>query len=258
MKLYSVPNLRINSIVDRLRKWEKINNAFERLSQVVVTLAGSSDKKRVKIIVFGVQNAYEFLSVVVLLIALGVVMVVLAGSGLAILLSLLFPLIACLQLYVKFKKYRERVMFDLIDVIEVMLQGLNVGMPVEKVLEYVGENKQNNIAAKYLNDVVLRVKAGQSLKQALNEISEKALSTYFERMARVLSLRSEATTDITKSLITLHESLLALQETSIMTKVERFGVTFIFYMLIGYVLPFMVVVLYPLIVTILKGGIFSF
>lgn len=245
-----------------VNKKGKFDSLFEKLDRNIKTIAGvdiqiPESKGYLQILVFSVRDVYEFLSTVALLLIIGLGFALLSGSTVGFALAIILPLYAVALYYSRLKKYQKRFFVDLADIIETMLQGLSVGLPIEEVLEYVAQTKTtDNIVTPFIKEVVIRLNAGQSLKDALEEVAYKTLSPEFERIARILSLRSETTTDITKSLRTLYENIQVRQENDVLTQVEKFNVTFLLLMVVGYVLPFMMAIMYPLITLVFKGGMF--
>lgn len=253
---------RFDKYIDRLFDDEPSKDFLKKLDRGIKTVGGvdvqlPDASGGLKIFSIPVTDAYEFISLMaVLVVIVLIVEILLAKPGQELLVAafaitvLIYP---PLQYYAKLKKFQRIFLLDFADVLDTMLQGLSVGLPVEEVLDYVAKNK-NNTAVPFFREVVARINAGQSLQAALKEVTPKTLSPEFERMARILSLRAATTVDITKSLQTLLDNINTEIELNILTEAEKMNVKLLFPIIVGYVFPFMILILYPLIIQIMQAN----
>ncbi|HHY80854.1 MAG TPA: type II secretion system F family protein [Thermoanaerobacter sp.] len=251
---------RFNRYIDRLFDDEPSKDFIKKLDRGIKTIGGvdvqlPETSGGLKIFSIPVTDAYEFISLMaVLVIIVLAAEIFLAAPGQEFLIvgfALTVLAYPPLLYYAKLKKFQRVFLLDFADVLDTMLQGLSVGLPVEEVLDYVVKTK-NNTAVPFFKEVAIRINAGQSLQSALKEVTPKTLSPEFDRMARVLALRTATTADITKSLQTLLDNINTEVELNILTEAEKMNVKLLFPIIVGYVFPFMMLVLYPLIVQIFQ------
>lgn len=226
---------------------------IKTIAGVDITLPDT--KGYLQVFVFRVKDVYEMLSVLAVMIFLSVVFIMLgvlrgmAANGIVMAIALIA---LTLSGYTgKLKKFKDQFQRELPDVIDAMLQGLKVGTPVESVLDYVSKSKKS-IVTPFLKEIVMRINAGESLRDALDNVSPKTLSPDFHRIARILSMRSQTTTDIVSSLERLQENMELELETKIISMAENAPIKYTLHIFVGYVIPFILVIVYPLILMIFK------
>lgn len=213
-------------------------------------------KNGLKVLFFNVRDVYEFLAALGTF-ALGIILLFLfaltTGGDLKILVLISFGVfsIAISRYTNGIKEYKARFERELPGFIDTMVQGLSVGLPIETVLDYVSKHK-TGIVQPFIKEVLYRINSGESLEQALNKVAYKSLSSDFERVARVLSLRSQTTADIVKSLIEVQNNIEVRLENKIMSKAQNAENTFFLPILAGYIVPYLVIIMYPLLLSIVR------
>lgn len=135
--------------------------------------------------------------------------------------------------------------------IDTMIQGLAIDMPVEQVIEYIART-DNSIIAPFIRDLYNNLMSGMSLERALEEVAEKTLSPDFERVARLLSFRSETTAEMVRGLEQIRDTIETRLETQILAKANNMENSVILPIMAGYVLPYLVVILYPLLTDLIR------
>lgn len=231
-----------------------IDRNIKTIGGVDIKLPGTQNG--IRMLVFHVQDVYDMIAAVatvsVLLILLFAFTVITGGKPANVAVIAIGLLAIMISRYTKplgiFKETFER---ELPGVLDVMVQGLSVGLPVETVIEYTAKTKES-IVSPFLEEISYRIKAGESLEKALSIVAEKTLSEDFKRAARVLSLRSETTADIAKTLEELSKNIEDRIENNILSKAQNAENVYFFPIVAGYVLPYIVLVVYPLIVNIIQ------
>lgn len=240
---------------------KKVSEDFlANMDRNIKTVAGvdislPDTKGYLPVFVFRVRDVYEMLSVLAVMIFLSVVFIVLGilrgmiANGIIMAVALI--LLTLSRYTSKVKKFKDQFQKELPDVIDAMLQGLKVGTPVESVFDYIAKNKRG-VVIPFIKEINIRLDSGKSLTEALNNVSPKTLSDDFRRIARILSLRSQTTTDIVSSLERLQENMELELETKIISMAENAPVKYTLHIFVGYVIPFILVIVYPLILMIFK------
>ena len=254
--------LKIKKYVKRFEKNQKAKDIIEKLDRQIKTVFGVDveiQSLRRTLFGFVVQDVYDFISVVFTFFLISCLLFALYAKisilfGLILLPSVTAMPIAVLN--IRTKKFKNQFKQDLLDTIETMIQGFKCGLVVEQILEYIAE-AQNNLVTPFIKEINLRIMAGQSLKDACREVSYKTLSSDFEKMCRIFSLRSVTTSHITEALSILAQNIYEEQKTEIETLADKLNVRFTLIMLVGYVIPFLILVTYPLVMMMTKYNFFG-
>jgi tight adherence protein C len=208
---------------------------------------------KVKILIFTASSIEELFSICTLLIVLSLAMIAL---GIVTNRLSTFAVLAIAILggaYLSYKdpidKYKNRLMQDneLPSVLETLVSGLSVGMPIESIMKYISENKKG-----YMRDIIYNslnlVNSGIPLEQSLQEAAYKSMNKYFERAVRILSKSDETIAGLAEQ---LNELLKDIEEERINKKTEKASSLdniVALPILIGYFIPLLVVIMYPFLV----------
>lgn len=233
---------------------ENIDRNIKTIGGVDIKLPGTSNG--IKMLIFNVQDVYDMISVTVtvsVLLLFLIAFTVITGGNVANVGIIAIGIFAMmLSRYTKpLGIFKERFEKELPGVLDVMIQGLSVGLPVETVIEYTA-NTKDSIVTPFLEEISYRLKAGESLPKALNAVAEKTLSEDFKRAARILSLREESTIDIAKNLEALANAIEDRIENNILSKAQNAENVFFFPIVAGYVIPYIILVVYPLLANIVQ------
>ena|GEM_PF-1956214 len=253
---------RIEKYVKRFEKNQKTKDIIEKLDRQIKTVFGADveiESFRRTLFGFAVQDVYDFISVVFTFFLFSCLLFVLYARisilfGLILVPSLTTMPIAVLN--IRTKKFKKQFKQDLLDTIETMIQGFKCSLVIEQTLEYIAE-AQKNLVTPFIKEINLRLLAGQSLKEATWQVSQKTLSSEFERMCRIFSLRFVTTSHITEALSVLAQNIYEEQKTEVETLADKLNVRFTLIMLVGYVIPFLILVTYPLVMMITKYNFFG-
>lgn len=254
--------LRIEKYVKRFEKNQKARDLIEKLDRQIKTVFGVDveiQSLRRTLFGFALQDVYDFISIVFTFFLISCLLFVLYARisilfGLILLPSVTTMPIAVLS--IRTKKFKKQFKQDLLDTIETMIQGFKCGLVVEQVLEYIAES-QENLVTPFIKEINLRLLAGQSLKEASLQVSSKTLSSEFERMCRIFNLRSVTISHIAETLSVLAENIYEEEKTEIETLTDKLNVRFTLIMLAGYVIPFLILVTYPLVMMFSKYNFFG-
>lgn len=252
MKLTNVLKPIINKRISK-SYLEKVDRDIKTIAGVDIRIPGT--KGYLPILIFHIRDVYEFLSamsVFVFFAALFIIIGILENKiANGIIMAIGIIALTYSRYTMNLKKFKENFKYDLTDTIESMLQGLKVGLPIETVIEYIIDNK-DNIVTPFLKEISTRINAGESLSTALKNVTPKTLSPEFERISKILSMRSQSTADIVTSIEKLQENIELEIDTKIISMAENSQTKYFFHILIGYIFPFIVMILYPLVTMILK------
>lgn len=253
---------KIEKYVKRFENNQQTRDVIRKLDRQIKTVFGTDvEIQSLRRTVFGfvVKDVYDFIAVVFIFFLISCLLFMLYVRisiffGFILLISVIVMPVAVLSL--RTKKFKEKFKRDLLDTIETMIQGFKCGLVVEQVLEYVAES-QENIVTPFIKEISLRLMAGQSLKEAFREVSQKTLSSDFDKMGKILCLRSVTTAHITEALSILAQNIYEEQNAEIEILADKLNVRFTLIMLVGYVIPFLILVTYPLVMTLTKYNFFG-
>ncbi|ACM61519.1 tight adherence protein C [Caldicellulosiruptor bescii] len=261
MKITLKP-LKIKKYVKRFEKNQKAKDIIEKLDRQIKTVFGVDvEIQSLKRTLFGfaVQDVYDFISIVFTFFLISCLLFALY-TRISILFGLIFlPSVTAMPiavLSIRTKKFKNQFKQDLLDTIETMIQGFKCGLVVEQVLEYISES-QENLVTPFIREINLRLLAGQSLKEASLKVSQKTLCSEFEKMCRIFNLRSVTISHISEALSMLAQNIYEEQKTEIETLADKLNVRFTLIMLVGYVIPFLILVTYPLVMMMTKYSFFG-
>jgi len=213
----------------------------------------------IKMLFFTAQNVYEYIAAVVTYILFALV-IFLYGimSGASPVGPLLIGFAVVLYSIQRYRKsvndFKAKFEAELPSFIDMLIQGLAIEMPVEQVIRYIAETGQG-IIIPFIRELYANLLSGASLDEALIETAEKTLSPDFERVARLLGFRSETTSEMVQGLEQIRNTIETRLETEILAKANNMENTVILPVMAGYVLPYLVVILYPLLTELV--GFFS-
>lgn len=207
-----------------------------------------------KLDIFGIEvtsvsELFSFIAIVWGILSVILLLALLNKSNLKALIILLIG--TNILLYAKIKdpidKYKESFLKDneLPAVLETLIQGLQIGMPVYSILLYISNNKKGN-TADLINLCVTKVNSGMDINKALREVSEKSLNDYFLRMALIIEKTDRSVMNLDKQLEYLQQDM---EEERINIKTEhadKLDNALFFPMLIGYFIPLIIMILVPL------------
>lgn len=254
--------LKIKKYVKRFEKNKKAKDFIEKLDRQIKTVfATDVEIQSSKRTLFGfvIQDVYDFISIVFTFFLISCLLFLLYARISILFGLILLPSVTTMPitaLSIRIKKFKKQFKQDLLDTIETMIQGFKCGLVVEQVLEYISES-QENLVTPFIKEINLRLLAGQSLKEASLQVSQKTLSSEFEKMCRIFNLRSVTISHITEVLSILAQNIYEEQKTEIETLADKLNVRFTLIMLVGYVIPFLILVTYPLVMMMTKYSFFG-
>lgn len=209
----------------------------------------------VPILMFKATSVEEFFSVFALLTGVSVLLIFLGiylnKVGLFLVLAVAVPAFGYLTYKDPVDKYKNRLMQDneLPTVIQTFISGLDVGMPVESVMKYIVDNKKG-ITRDIINDSLNKINVGIPLEESLKEAADRSMNKYFKRAVRILSKSDETVSGLA---LQLNELLQDIEDERINKKTEKAGMlenTIAFPVLIGYIVPLLIVMIFPLIASV--------
>jgi tight adherence protein C len=232
----------------------RIDRGIKTVGGVDIDIPGTTGG--IKMLFFTARNVYEYFAALVTYAMFTLVVLLygmIAGASPAGPLLIGFALVLfAVQRYRKpLKEFKARFEAALPAFIDTMVQGLAIDMPVEQVIEYITRT-DNSIIAPFVRDIYNNLMSGMSLERALEEVAEKTLSPDFERIARLLSFRSETTAEMVRGLEQIRDTIETRLETQILAKANNMENAVILPIMAGYVLPYLVVILYPLLTDLIR------
>lgn len=232
----------------------RIDRGIKTVGGVDIDIPGTTGG--IKMLFFTARNVYEYFAALITYAMFTLVVFLygtMAGASPAGPLLIGFALIVfAVQRYRKpLKEFKAKFETALPAFIDTMIQGLAIDMPVEQVIEYIART-DNSIIAPFIRDLYNNLMSGMSLERALEEVAEKTLSPDFERVARLLSFRSETTAEMVRGLEQIRDTIETRLETQILAKANNMENTVILPIMAGYVLPYLVVILYPLLSDLIR------
>jgi tight adherence protein C len=232
----------------------RIDRGIKTVGGVDIDIPGTTGG--IKMLFFTARNVYEYFAALITYAMFTLVVFLygmMAGASPAGPLLIGFALIVfAVQRYRKpLKEFKAKFEAALPAFIDTMIQGLAIDMPVEQVIEYIART-DNSIIAPFIRDLYNNLMSGMSLERALEEVAEKTLSPDFERIARLLSFRSETTSEMIRGLEQTRDTIETRLETQILAKANNMENAVILPIMAGYVLPYLVVILYPLLTDLIR------
>jgi len=187
----------------------RIDRSIKTVGGVDIDIPGTTGG--IKMLFFTARNVYEYFAALVTYAMFTLVVLLygmIAGASPAGPLLIGFALVLfAVQRYRKpLKEFKARFEAALPAFIDTMVQGLAIDMPVEQVIEYITRT-DNSIIAPFVRDIYNNLMSGMSLERALEEAAEKTLSPDFERIARLLSFRSETTAEMVRGLEQIRDTI---------------------------------------------------
>jgi tight adherence protein C len=206
-----------------------------------------------RLFIFDAKNAAELFSAVLVLSALMTLILVL-GLMRGISPTILFIGLAGfgITLYVGYQKpideFKQRLMKDneLPTVVNLLVQGLSVEMPVENILQYIADNKHGAMRD-IIKGAIDNINLGIPLEQSLQEAAEKSMNKYFQRVTRILTKSKESSKGLAAQ---LQDVLSDMEEERLNTKLSHVNMldnSLFFVVFLGYFLPLIVMILMPMI-----------
>jgi tight adherence protein C len=210
----------------------------------------------IRLLGFTARNVYEYIAALLTYSAAAVLLMVygiISGAGLIgpVMMTVAVMAYTIGRYRSAVSEYKSKFESQLPAVIDSMIQGLSIEMPVEQVISYIADTK-SGVVTPFLKELRDMLFTGSSLESALAEVSAKTLSPDFERVARILSFRSETTAEMIHGLEQIRDNMETRLETQIMAKANNMENTMILPIMAGYVLPYLVIILYPLLTDLLK------
>lgn len=232
----------------------RIDRGIKTVGGVDIDIPGTTGG--IKMLFFTARNVYEYFAALITYAMFTLVVFLygmMAGASPVGPLLIGFALIVfAVQRYRKpLKEFKAKFEAALPAFIDTMIQGLAIDMPVEQVIEYIART-DNSIIAPFIRDLYNNLMSGMSLERALEEVAEKTLSPDFERVARLLSFRSETTAEMVRGLEQIRDTIETRLETQILAKANNMENSVILPIMAGYVLPYLVVILYPLLTDLIR------
>jgi tight adherence protein C len=232
----------------------QMDRAIKTVGGVDIDMPGT--KGGLEMLLFTVHDVYEYMAAMLtyILFALMLVMYgILAGAGPVGPLMIAVAVIAySISRYRKsVGDFKSKFESQLPAVIDSMIQGLAINMPIEQVISYIADTK-SGVVAPFIRNLRDELYAGSPLNAALADVSAKTLSPDFERVARILSFRSETTEEMVHGLEQIRDNIETRLETQIIAKANNMENTMILPIMAGYVLPYLAIILYPMINDLLR------
>jgi tight adherence protein C len=206
-----------------------------------------------RLFIFDAKNAAELFSAVLVLSALMALILVL-GLMRGISPTILFIGLAGfgITLYVGYQKpideFKQRLMKDneLPTVVNLLVQGLSIEMPVENILQYIADNKQGAMRD-IIKVAIDNINLGIPLEQSLQDAAERSMNKYFQRVTRILAKSKESSKGLA---VQLQDVLSDMEEERLNTKLSHVNMldnSLFFVVFLGYFLPLIVMILIPMI-----------
>lgn len=257
MKLKKLSSRRINFVKKSIIEKIVGENLYRRISRDLHNVGGA------RLFIFEVKTAEEFFSAVAVLTGF-LFLIIIAGilQGISPIMLFIGAGGFAILIYVNYQKpiddFKDRLMKDneLPAVVNLLVQGLSVEMPVENILHYIAENKSGAMHD-IIKDAVDRLNLGVPLEISLQEAADKSMNKYFQRVVRILMKSKDSPRGLAAQ---LQDILNDIEEDRHNTKMKR--ATFLdnglfLVVFFGYFIPLLVMILLPLLVNINALGIFS-
>jgi tight adherence protein C len=207
----------------------------------------------IRLLMFDVKNAVELFSALIVLgglMALILVLGIMRGLSPTILIIGLASF--GIMIYVSYQKpiddFKMRLMKDdeLPAVVNLLVQGLSVEMPVENILQYIADNKKGAMSS-IIKSAIDAINVGIPLEISLERAADKSMNKYFQRVVRILVKSKESSKGLAAQ---LSELLNDIEEERLNTKMSRANMldnSLFFVVFLGYFLPLIVMILIPLV-----------
>jgi len=223
------------------------SSTIDRIDRTLQNIGG------VRLLFFDVKNAVELFSA---LAVLGGLMCVILVLGIIRGVSPVMLIIGLgsfgIMIYVSYQKpiddFKARLMKDdeLPAVVNLLVQGLAVEMPVENILQYIADNKKG-VMRDIIKNAIDTINAGVPFETSLEEAAGRSMNRYFQRVARVLVKSKESPRGLAAQ---LQEILNDIEDERLNAKMSRASMldnALFFVVFLGYFIPLIVMILVPLV-----------
>lgn len=204
-----------------------------------------------KILFFDVKSIEELFSSFALIIGFTlfvIFMAILNKSSLkSVIILLIGIVIVCYAQYRKpIDKYKDSFMKDieLPSAIDTIISGLDSGLPLMYIFNYIKKNKSGN-TSNLISECVANVDAGEDFHKALKDISEKSFNSYFIRMALIIKKSDTSTLGLSEQLLELQKDIEEERLNKKNEKVNKLDNALFFPILLGYFIPLVLMIVLP-------------
>jgi len=206
-----------------------------------------------RLFIFEVKTAEEFFSALAVLIGFLLLLIVVGISrGIDAKMLIIGATGFGITIYVNYQKpidnFKDRLMKDneLPAIVNVLVQGLTVEMPIINIMKYIADNKKGTLRD-IIQDAVDRINTGVPLDVSLQEAADKSMNKYFQRVVRILMKSKESPKGLAAQ---LQDVLTDIEEERLNTKLKRATILdngLFFVVFIGYFIPLLAMILTPFI-----------